>query len=462
MDKVGVLVICYGSRGTAIVNTLCRSEKYSVELYIADKNKNPFNVKKAKQHIVITDLDIETISKFAEKYKNKIDFGIVGPEKPIIAGVRDLVERETGIPMICPTREYAIEGSKILQRRLFREIEPEVNPRFRVFDRKDYASISGVKKELWKWLDELNNQVAVKPDGITAGKGVGVWGDHFTNRQVLFQHFLSNYKYGPVIVEEKVFGEESSFQAFCDGKHLIPLPETRDFKRAFEGDKGPNTGGMGSYKNVSDRLPFMTSMDRDREVKVINRIFRKLKGTGSNPGLRGVPFYVAFMHTEKGLKILENNSRPGDPEIQNLLPILKEDFVEICFNIIDGNLRKVEFDQQATVAIYKVPPTYGGRIKEFRGDKQIDLRGAYRLSEERLGRMWVFPGAMELKNGKTFELTSRTVCVVGAADNIYTAREISLEGVRAIKGGSLRYRADIASRENIEKSIEYMRKLRSR
>jgi len=462
MERVGVLAVCYSSRGTAIVDAFCNSENYSVELYIADRNRNPFNIEKAKKHIVIPDLDVEEISKFAKKYRSKIDFGIVGPEKPIIAGVRDLVEGETGIPMICPTRENAIEGSKVAQRRLFQEVQPEVNPRFKVFDRKDYASVTNVKRDLWKWLDELNNQVAVKPDGTTAGKGVGVWGDHFTNRRELFQHFLSNYKYGPVIVEEKVFGEESSFQALCDGKHLVALPETRDYKRAFEGDKGPNTGGMGSYKGVSDWLPFMTSSERSREVEAINRIFRGLKGRGSNPGLRGIPFYVAFMHTGRGLKILENNSRPGDSEIQNLMPILKDDFVDVCFKMIDGDLTKVEFDQKATVAIYKVPPTYGGRVKEYRGDRQVYLKDAYKLSEEHGGGMRIFPGAMELRDGRTFELKSRTVCVVGTADDIDTAREVSLEGIRTIKGGSLWYRTDIASRENIEKSIEHMRKLRSK
>ncbi len=195
MNKVGVLAICYGSRGTAIVDAFCRSKKYSVELYIADKNRNPFNVKKAKKHVVIPDLDVKKISKFADKYKNKIDFGIVGPEKPIIAGVRDILEKETSIPMICPTRKYAIEGSKVVQRRLFQEIKADVNPRFKLFDRNDYTNLTDVKKDLWKWLDDLNDQVAVKPDGTTAGKGVGIWGDHFTNRQELFQHFLSNYKH---------------------------------------------------------------------------------------------------------------------------------------------------------------------------------------------------------------------------------------------------------------------------
>ncbi|RLI46079.1 hypothetical protein DRO69_03850, partial [Candidatus Bathyarchaeota archaeon] len=232
MDRVGVLVVCYGSRGVAMVDSFSRSQNYAADIYVVDKQRNPYNVKKAKKHVVIPDLDVEKICKFAKKHEKMIDFGIVGPEKPIINGVRDAIERETEIPMICPTRKYAIEGSKVVQRRLFQRVVPEANPSFRVFDPKDYSTLSKLKRNLNVWLDELNNKVAIKPDRPAAGKGVGVWGDHFNSREQLLEHFLSNYEYGAVIVEEKIDGEESSFQAFCDGKHLVPLPETRDYKRA--------------------------------------------------------------------------------------------------------------------------------------------------------------------------------------------------------------------------------------
>jgi len=222
MERVGILVVCYGSRGVAMVDAFCRSEKYSAEVYVADKQRNPFNADKAKEHVVISDLDVRKIFRFAEKYEGKIDFGIIGPEKPIINGIRDIIEEKTNIPIICPTKEYAIEGSKVTQRRLFQEVVPETNPIFKVFNPKDYSSIDHVKRDVYAWLDELNDQVAVKPDSPAAGKGVGVWGDHFSTREQLFEHFLSNYAHGPVIIEEKLEGEESSFQAFCDGKHLVP------------------------------------------------------------------------------------------------------------------------------------------------------------------------------------------------------------------------------------------------
>jgi len=369
--------------------------------------------------------------------------------------------------MICPTRRYAIEASKIAQRQLFQKVAPEVNPQFKVFDPNDYSSTTQAKKSVYAWLKELGNQVAVKPDKATAGKGVGVWGDHFNTREEVFEHFISNYEHGPVIIEEKVEGEESSFQAFCDGKRLIPLPETRDYKRAFDDDKGSNTGGMGSYKNAGDILPFMTVKDREKEIELVNRVFMELKGKGSNPELRGIPFYAAFIHTDKGPKILEVNSRPGDPEIMNLLPILKDDFVDVCYNMIDGNLRKVNFRNQATVVTYKVPPNYGGYAKVFpdRVDKTevdtaVDLTGAQKLAEKYGGRMRVYPGSMELRDGENFALGSRTVCVVGVGDDIQEAREKSLEGIGAIEGGALWNRNDIAVKDHINKSMKHMEELR--
>jgi len=466
MEKVGIIVVSYGAREAAMIDAFTRSQNYLVEIYVADKQRNPFNVKKAIKHVVIPDLNVGEICRFAEANKDKIDFGIVGPEKPIIEGIRDFVEERTGIPMICPTKEYAIEASKVQQRLLFQEIVPEVNPSFKIFNPKDYKSQEEVKKTVYKWLDELENRAVVKPDQPAAGKGVGVWGDHFGTREQLFEHFMANFQQGPVIIEEKIEGEESSFQAFCDGKHLVPLPDTRDYKRAFDDDHGPNTGGMGSYKNVGDVLPFTTNANRIKEMEIVNRIFEKWKGRG-NVGLRGMPFYVAFMHTNKETKILENNSRPGDPEIINILPILKDDFVDICFKILEGNLARIELEKAATVVTYKVPPNYGGYMDTFpqrvdKGEigKPVDLTKAYELTEKYGDKIRVYPAAVELRNGETYALKSRAVGVVGVGENIETARQISLEGIKAIKGGALWHRTDIASKQHIEKSIRHMEELR--
>ncbi len=466
MEKVGILVVSYGSRAAAMIDAFVRSEEYIPEIYVVDKQKNPFNIKNAKRHIIISDFNLKEIVKFTKRHQDRLDFGIVGPEKPIIAGVRDIVEKETRIPLICPTKKYAIEGSKVAQRLLFQKVAPEVNPKFKVFDPKNYGGVGQVKKSVYAWLKELNNEVAVKPDRATAGKGVGVWGDHFTTPKEVFKHFLSNYEYGSVIVEEKVEGEESSFQTFCDGKHLVPLPETRDYKRAFDFDEGPNTGGMGSYKDSSDILPFMNWRDREKAIELVNSIFRELKGKGSNPELRGIPFYAAFIHTNKGPKILEVNSRPGDPEIMNLLPVLADDFVEVCYNMLDGNLRKVNFKEMATVVTYKVPPNYGGystkfpkRVNLSEVDTPVDLNEAQKLVAKK-DNIRVYPGSMELREGENYALGSRTVCTVGIGDDIEEAREISLRSIGAIKGGALWNRTDIAAKEHIKRSINHMEKLR--
>ena len=466
MEKVGILVVSYGARAVAMVDVFTRSRKYKVEIYVADKQRNPFNTKKAVKHVVIPDLNVEKICKFAQVNKDKIDFGIVGPEKPVINGVRDLVEKRAGIRMICPTKEYAIEASKVQQRLLFQEIVPEVNPRFKIFNPKDYKSPAEAKKAVYSWLDELENKAVVKPEKPAAGKGVGVWGDHFTTREQLFEHFMANFQHGPVIIEEKIEGEESSFQAFCDGKHLVSLPDTRDYKRAFDNDKGPNTGGMGCYKDVNEVLPFMTNADRAKEIEIVNKIFEKWKAA-DNEGLRGIPFYVAFIHTGKGPKILENNSRPGDPEIQNILPILKDDFVDVCFKILEGNLTRVELEKAATVVTYKVPPNYGGYTDVFPNlvnkdeiGKPVDLTKAYELGRKYGEKIRVYPASMELRDGETYALKSRAVCIVGVGKNIETARQISLEGINAVKGGALWHRTDIASKQHMEKSIRHMEELR--
>ena len=469
MDKVGVLVVSYGAREAAMVDALNRSPNYKVELYIADKQRNPFNVEKATQHVVIPDLNVEDICKFAKTNKAKIDFAIVGPEKPIIEGARDQIEKQTGIPVICPKQEYALEVSKVQQRLLFQEIAPEANPRFKVFNPKDYESTQDAKTAVYKWLDELDNQAVVKPDRPTAGKGVGVWGDHFTTREQLFEHFMSNFQYGTVIIEEKIDGEESSFMAFCDGKHLAVLPDTRDHKRAFDDDKGPNTGGMGSYKDKEDKLPFMTKADRENELAIAQKIFKEWTAKMPDPSaVRGVPLYLAFMHTKGGPKILEDNSRPGDPEIINILPVLKQDFVDVCYGMLEGNLARVDVAKVATVLTYKVPPSYGGyadvfpdKVNKAEANTPVDLSAAYALSKKFGDKIRVYPGSMELRDGKTYPLKSRVVGVFGVGESIEEARQVSLEGINAIKGGALWNRNDVASERTIEKSIRHMKQLRA-
>ena len=469
MQKVGVLLVSYGAREVAMADALLRSKKYQVELYVADKQRNPFNAAKAAKQAVIPSLAIEEICKFAEANKDNLNFVLVGSEKPIIDGLRDLVEERTGLPVICPKKAYAIEESKVAQRVLFQEIAPEANPRFKVFDPADYKG-KDVRKDVYRWLDELDNQAVVKPDKPALGKGVGVWGDHFQTREQLFEHFMSNFQYGAVIIEEKIDGEESSFMGFCDGKHFIPLPDTRDYKRAFDDDRGPNTGGMGSYKDAQDWLPFLTEADRKKELELGSKIFKGWRAKiNDDTALRGVPLYLAFMHTGSGIKVLEINSRPGDPEIINILPIIKDDFVDVCLRMVDGNLRGVALEEAATVLSYKVPPDYGGyadvhpnKVDKSAVNTPVDLARAQALTKKFGDKIRIYPGSMEVRDGKNYALKSRAIGILGIGGSIEEARQISLEGAKAVTGGALWNRMDVASKGHIAKSVSHMERLRGK
>lgn len=456
--KIGILAISYGARGASIVDALDKS-KHDVDLYVVDKQNNPFNLEKSTEHRVIPDLDVDKIVEFAKKHENNIRFGLVGPEGPIIDGVRDKIEKNTSIQMVCPTSEFAIEASKVRQRELLEEIFPEMNPEFKVFDPDDYSSKMEAKKDLFEYLDEIGDEVAVKPDTPAAGKGVGVWGDHFDSRDELFEnYFYPNLEDGMVIIERKIDGEEFSVQFFSDGDHLVETPSVRDYKRAFEGDEGPNTGGMGSYKSKNNILPFMSEEDWEKSLEVGKKLHNKLKNGDFNSGLKGLSIYIGFIIGSNGLKVLEINSRPGDPEMINIMPLLENDFVEICLDILESNLKALDFMDKASVVTYKVPWEYG-RDEKYKGDKEVDLTDALKMKEQYGNQLRIYPADLELKDEETYSISSRTVCAVGIADTIEKARKISQKAISEIKGSELRYREDIASEEHINKSIDNLRRL---
>lgn len=460
---IGILLVSYGSREACIAEALVRSQE-RVRLFIADRQRNPFNVRLSEQtggdHVVIPDLNVDDILKFVKRNEESIDFGILGPEGPGMMGLRDRIEAETKIKMICPTLSFFVERSKVEQRRIIAEACPHANPEFRVFSPNEYRSVDDVKRAVNEWLDEIGDEVVVKPDAPATGKGVGVWGDHFSSREEMFEKFFfPNFERGAVIVERRLEGEEFSLQFLTDGKHIVPTPAVRDYKRSFEWDKGPNTGGMGSYKDTGDVLPFMSEADWSEALEIGERIHRFLGGPNGNPGLRGV-MYFGFICTADGVKVLEINSRWGDPEVMNVLTVLDDDFVEVCQRMIDGNLRRLRFRKEATVVTYAVPLEYGGYAK-YSGPKPVDISEAEKLKERYGDRIRIYLGSVEEKDGRMFALSSRAVAVVGIAGSLEEARRISLEGIRKIDG-PLRHREDIALPEHIHRSVQHMRILRSR
>lgn len=457
MDKVGVLVVSKCLSSSAIVDTFMRSEKYMPEFYIAERQANPFNVQRAKEHRVIPHLGISEVAKFASGFAGKLAFGLCDTEDFVISGGRDALER-VGVPMVCVTKKFAVERSKAAQRLLFDRICPKANPRFMVFDPKRYRSEREAVKDLRIAIREMDRPV-IKPDAPARGAGVGVWGSDFGTEEETERFFLNVYSRGPVVVEERVEGEESSFHAFSDGRHLCVAPLTRDYKRALDGNGGRLTGGMGSYRVATERLPFVTDAEWSEVVSTEEDAFRKWRGRGSNPGLRGIVEYDALMHTGPGFKILERNSRGGNTESINLYVTLEDDLADVCFRMIDGSLRGLKFRKQASVVACVVPKYYGTSESSLISDGEISLARAAALQKKHDQNVRVFPMDVRVEGGRTLHGSSRCVAVVGIADDPEEARNFSLLAVRQI-GGELRHRKDIASKEDILRSCEHMEKLR--
>jgi phosphoribosylamine---glycine ligase len=458
LDRVGILVVSKSLSAAAIIDTFSRSDEYSPQFFVAEKQVNPANFKAATEHVVIPDLDVAQIAKFASKNKGRIDFGITDTEDFVTAGGRDIVEKETKIPMVCVTKEYAVEASKADQRLLFEKICPEANPRYKVFDPK--AESESYAVSIFKrFIDDMEVGVAIKPDAPARGAGVGVSGSDFVTEEEAVEFFKNVFSKGRVVVEERLEGEESSFHAFSDGKHFVPAPLTRDYKRALDGNKGKLTGGMGSYRGKNDVLPFLSLSDWESAVKLETRAFERWKGKGSNPGLRGIVLYDALMHTKDGFKILERNSRGGNTEQICILTTMVDDYVDVCFKMVEGNLKGIRFSNRAAVVTCAVPLSYGtgGPAAE---PVAVDLSKALAVSKKSKGSVRVFPMDLRLEGGKTIMGTSRSVAVAGLGGSTSEAHAASVAGVRALSG-PFRYRKDVGSNADIERSRRHLRKIRA-
>ncbi len=450
MQKVGVLVVSKCLSAAAIIDTLARSEKYLPRFYVVERQVNPHNSRLAQVHKVVPDLGIEEVSKFARRHSKEIAFGLTDTEDFVTGGGRDAVEAQAGVPMVCVTKDYAVEASKADQRTLFQEIFPEANPRYRVFDPAKYEDGQEAVKDLIRFSQETDKGLVIKPDAPARGAGVGVQGSDFATDDEMVAFFRNVYSKGKVVVEEKVEGEESSFQAFSDGKHFIPAPLTRDYKRSLDGNKGHLTGGMGSYRGRGEALPFLHTSDWESLVSAEERAFRKWRGRGSNPGLRGIVLYDAIMHTGRGFKVLERNSRGGNTEQINVLTTMQDDYIDVCLRTVEGALKGIKFSSRASVVTCAVPLAYGGE-RVVPTDDRIGMEKAEALARKSRGGLRIFPMDVRIQDGATRMGTSRTVAVAGIAGSTEEAREVSVEGVKALSG-PLRYRSDVGSRQDIERS----------
>jgi len=435
---MNILLIGSGAREHAIARALDRSPSKK-QIYCFASSINPGISRICKNLKVGNINDSHSILKHAKKINASL--AIVGPENPLAKGIADDLWR-ADVKVVGPKKNLAqIESSKTFTRNLLKKYNIPGGPKY-----KSFTSMNGVKN----FLKKLGENYVVKYDGLAGGKGVRVSGDHiYSHKEALaYCQELINNK-GEFLIEEKFLGQEFSLMSFCDGETLKHMPVVQDHKRAYNGDLGPNTGGMGSYSNSDHCLPFLTNenISKAREINIATAKALKDK---FGEGYKGV-LYGGFMLTAGGVKLIEYNARFGDPEALNVLSLLDSDFVEICNGITDGTLNNVDvqFQNMATVCKYAVPEGYPN--KPLKG-QNIDLSGIKNLNG-------VFYGSVDLQNGKLIEAGSRTVAVVGIANTIFEAEKIAENEISSIEG-PLFHRSDIGTKNLLNKKIKHMESLR--
>ncbi len=436
---MNILIIGSGAREHAIAKTLHRSLKKPA-LFCCGIGNHPGIRELAEQFWIGDICDAAKIVQLAQQWK--IDLAVIGPEAPLEKGVADHLW-EQNIPVIGPTKKLAqIETSKAFTRDLLKKYRIPGSLSYQVFHH-----LTGVKT----FLQQLGeNNYVIKANGLMGGKGVKVAGDHLHSIAEAYAFCEKLYAEKSVfVIEEKCIGEEFSFMCFCDGKTLIPMPLVQDHKRAYVNDKGPNTGGMGSYSDADHRLPFLRDEDFQAAFKINQAVIQALTQE-CDETYRGV-IYGSFMATKEGVRIIEFNARFGDPEAMNVLALLESDLVAIFQAIVQGTLSQalVHFSPKATVCKYVVPEGYPDNPVK---DKIIDVSAVENHEQ-------LYLAAVAEKEGILYATGSRAAAIVGVAETLLLAEKSAEKNIQHIKG-QLFHRSDIGTSELIHRRVMNMQKLR--
>ncbi|MCI4347168.1 MAG: phosphoribosylamine--glycine ligase [Thermoplasmata archaeon] len=436
------LVVGGGGREHALATELHRAE---AEVVAASPNANPGIERLALESLRSELLDPGPIVDFARH--QRVDLAVIGPEAPLAAGLADAL-RAAEIPVVGPDRAAArIEWSKRFCRELMAKHGVPGLPKF-----QSVMDLSGLNTA----LANLPGPFVVKPSGLTSGKGVWVQGSDFQtpDEGAAYARALLAQPAGRdgLLLEEKLVGEEFSLMAFVTDSGLYPMPAVQDYKRALEGNQGGNTGGMGSYSQRDQLLPFLSTEQRDRALEILRKSVAALRAEGL--AYRGV-LYGGFMLTPSGPQLIEFNARFGDPEALNVLSIYESgDFGELMLGVATGRVdpNLVGFRQRATVVKYLVPVGYGSQPQPG-ATLELD-----ETSIDELG-VRIYFGAAEAAGAGRVKLTSsRGVALVGEASAIHEAHR-RVESALAFVKGSYYVRHDIGSPEDVGARVERMRQL---
>jgi len=314
-----VLVVGGGGREHAITTALSRNT--DVEIYSVMAKENPGIAKIVRKVLLEKETNVKEIVRFATKCE--IEYAVIGPEAPLEAGLVDELEA-AGVACVGPIRAAArLETDKAFCRNMMEKHGVAGCPKYRVFHSAEDAC---------EFVRDFDGDLAIKPIGLTGGKGVRIMGEQVDKEAAL--EYIREID-GDVVLEERLIGEEFTLQAFVDGTHVVPMPLVQDHKRAYEGDVGPNTGGMGSYSMPDHTFPFVSEADYEKAFTI-------MKDVVASMAQEGIPYrgllYGQFMNTTDGPKVIEFNARFGDPEAMNVLSLLVSDLSEIIRHIIEGTL----------------------------------------------------------------------------------------------------------------------------
>ncbi|WP_171088843.1 phosphoribosylamine--glycine ligase [Usitatibacter rugosus] len=416
-----LLVIGSGGREHAMAWRLAQSPKVS-RVYLA-----PGNAGTAREDGLFN-VDITGIPELvAFAKKEGIETTVVGPEGPLAAGVVDAF-REAGLRIFGPTKAGAqLESSKDFAKRFM--------ARHKIPTSK-YETFTDAKAA-HAYIDANGAPIVIKADGLAAGKGVVVAMD-LKEAHDAIDMMLAGNKLGDaghrVVVEEFMDGEEASFIVMVDGKNVLPFASSQDHKRIFDGDKGPNTGGMGAYSPA----PVVTPEVHNRTMREI--IMPTVKGMAAD----GIPYtgflYAGLMVGKDGApRVVEFNCRMGDPETQPIFMRLKSDFLEIVDHAIDGTLGDVEAEWDRRAALGVVLAAAGYPEAPKKGD---EITGLPKDEED----FHVFHAGTAVKNGKVVTHGGRVLCVTALGDKVKIAADRAYQVAEKIRFDGQQMRRDIGHR----------------
>ena len=417
---MNVLLLGSGGREHAIAWKLSQSPKLS-KLWIAPGNAG---MEQLGELVDVKVMDFDGVVALAERAH--ADLVIVGPEDPLAAGITDRLT-DAGFRVFGPTAAAArLEGSKDFANQLMANAGIATS-RSQTFDDPDAAK---------RYVRDCDYQVVIKADGLAAGKGVTVCNDA-TEAEAAIDRIMVDRAFGEagvrVVVEERMFGRETSAHAFTDGLTVRHMPFSCDHKPVFDGNVGPNTGGMGVY-SPPGWLDDATSEEIRQDVT--ERAVRAMADAG-NP-YAGV-IYPGMMVTSDGPRVVEFNGRFGDPETEVLLPKLRTDLLEICDAVADGRLSEVpvEWDDVATVGVMMAS---GGYPNAYETGKPIS--GLDAIDDD----VQVFiAGATRDAGGRIVTSGGRVLCVVARGASIEEARAHAYDNVARISFEGAHYRTDIGA-----------------